>query len=334
MHEADILCRTDTEELRQQPAHAVANAALRLLADREQELLLRSIFGPLTAASLVTKCGASCRLPTRICSWLYSCAIVAQCGLARSSAFNAIFAVYQAVQSHVKFLLHTYMRSCGHGHCGQGCAAVRPRVKGNGKMDSENIRAYVMKIIMERLQPTAEKAQKDSTTPQELADYRLRHGVLAYICKSSCQPVIILSCEASAARVTGTNTSGTRTVNFHALHMVRSALQQEVCHTAVIGKLIPCHNNRKTSLLAREACSIADCRDGLHRGDHEPDDAAGADGVRDARPRRRRGGPVGVLWAAAVPVAGRRRKAVRAADRQSSRGRASIQPTPGSTACN
>ena len=64
--------------------------------------------------------------------------------------------------------------------------ALRLRVKGNGKMDSENIRAYVMKIIMERLQPTAEKAQKDGTTAQELADYRLRHGALWITLKHSC----------------------------------------------------------------------------------------------------------------------------------------------------
>jgi len=52
--------------------------------------------------------------------------------------------------------------------------ALRVRVKGNGKMDSENIRAYVMKIIME--------AQKDGTTAQELADYRIRHGALVDNC--------------------------------------------------------------------------------------------------------------------------------------------------------
>ena len=51
-------------------------------------------------------------------------------------------------------------------------------------MDSENIRAYVMKIIMERLQPTAEKAQKDGTTAQELADYRLRHGAPVHNCST------------------------------------------------------------------------------------------------------------------------------------------------------
>ena len=59
------------------------------------------------------------------------------------------------------------------------CCGVR--VKGNGKMDSENIRAYVMKIIMERLQPTAEKAQQDGTSAQDLADYRLRHSALLVV---------------------------------------------------------------------------------------------------------------------------------------------------------
>jgi len=59
-------------ELRQQALHAVANATLRLLADREQELLLRSIFGPLAAASLVTKCGFRCRLSVWQLSWSYA----------------------------------------------------------------------------------------------------------------------------------------------------------------------------------------------------------------------------------------------------------------------
>ena len=53
------MCHTDAAELRQTSPQALAGAVLRLLADREQELLLRSIFGPLAAASLVTKCGAA-----------------------------------------------------------------------------------------------------------------------------------------------------------------------------------------------------------------------------------------------------------------------------------
>ena len=74
----DTVCLTDAAHLRQQPAHAVANAALRLLADREQELLLRSIFGPLAAASLVTKCGVRCRLSLRYLSWSFAVLVLQQ----------------------------------------------------------------------------------------------------------------------------------------------------------------------------------------------------------------------------------------------------------------
>ena len=59
-------------------------------------------------------------------------------------------------------------------------------MKGNGRMDAENIRAYVMKVIMERLHPSAEKAQKDGTNPAQLADFRLRHGVQHHIAWTRC----------------------------------------------------------------------------------------------------------------------------------------------------
>ncbi len=53
-----------------------------------------------------------------------------------------------------------------------------PRMTSGAKdpLAAENTRAYVVKIIMERLTPSAEKAQKDGNTAQQLEDYRLRHG--------------------------------------------------------------------------------------------------------------------------------------------------------------